>query len=761
MDEREEAALREKLERLRTGSKQHRHEEPQVHERKRNILDNRYIFLSIVVLIFLVNIVLRMGLAHYTGFFEPDGFFHYAVLGQAIANHYIVPANQTISGFPSHNGITEPNGLYYMTLIPYSILKYVGISYYNIERYISVLFGVLDAVGAYFLAKYITNSRTAGLISMLFISISSGDIARTAALVYRGDTFVTIFVLLALIFFAKSALESRPTRQYIYAALSGLVLGTAAAIWGGAPFGVVIYIGALAVLIVYAFLKASERLLWSGFVLSLGLLLSYIVEWIYLYANVIRYVPSLGSIHFFIFLLPLLLGSLLAYYVIKKKDGTFSAIAETWQKRAVFVIIAILVVFGAVSVLFYGYFTTLASSAFGTGSLGTTIQELQRPSLLFVWDSFSYQLILAPIGLLLALIFGRKLAGHDKAGMANVALIAVAVYFLVTIWLQYSAIRYNSLVAPPIAILAACTVYILPKLFLGKRRLFTYVSYFFVGLFIALIALNISQTYVNSYTSGQADGINNQFLAAMAWMYNNTPTSATVLALWPDGSVVEGWAHRQSYMDSVNGQTNSKIYNFSRWLFSQSPDAQYLLNASRPQYFVVRNYWVQELGGIAAEGEIANASPYGYEQMSSLHIQQANNGTTVYFFNSSAYPYYSVDLVEQHPANSTARFVALFGSALSQGRVPLSSVIFVNQTGGPYSIALPGLNNTLNFSFVMFYQGSTITGGAILGPTMPRSNFFRFVDLCSLATCPYNDSGVTMQVVYQNSDTKIIKINYP
>ena len=230
MDEHEERRLREKLDRLKG--------EGQVHaghaaNAKKGFLDNKYTIIAIVFAIIVLNIILRLGLAKYTGFFEPDGFFHYAVIGQSILNHYIVPVTQVLSGFPVHNAITEPNGFYYITIIPYAILHFAGISYYSIMRYLPVLFGILDAFGAYLIAKYLTNSRAAGLIAMLLVSISSGDIARTAATVYRGDSFITAFALLAFILMIKSMTAKEKRFSYIYAILSGIILGTAPAIWGG------------------------------------------------------------------------------------------------------------------------------------------------------------------------------------------------------------------------------------------------------------------------------------------------------------------------------------------------------------------------------------------------------------------------------------------------------------------------------------------------------------------------------------------------
>ncbi len=755
MEEHEERELRDKLERLK-GQESGKPPHQEHRSAKKTLIDNRYAFLAIIIAILVINVVLRVGLLKYAGFFEPDGFFHYAVIRQAITlNHGIVPMNLTLSGFPAHNAITEPGGLYYVTIIPYAVLQYFGISYYTIMRYIPLVFGMLDAIGAYFIAKYLTNSRVAGLLAMLFISISSGDIARTAALVYRGDGFVTIFILVAFMLFVKTVMGSG-RRSWIYAALAGITLAVAEAAWGGAPFGLVAFMAAIILLIVYAFIRADEKLLKPAVTLSLGLLLFYGIQRLFIAVKILRYVPALGSIHFFIFYLPILLGSLVALYLVRGRRR-FDAIAGTWQRRAALAIALVALAVIALVVASPGYIGQLVNSAIGTGSLGTTIEELQRPSLAFIWQSFSWQIVLAPLGVVLFLLLGRRIVSKEHSMTANIAFIAVIAYFMVTLWLQLSAIRYNSLVAAPIAILAAYAVYAVPKSLMGNRR--RWLIYIPIAIFAALMVLNTMQTFGSSFSSGQADGITPQFLQAMAWLRGNTPANATVLALWPDGSVVEGWGSRTSLMDSVGGQSGARIYNFSQWLFSTVPNATYLYNAGRPQYFVVRGYWIYEIGGIATEGGISNTSAYGYDTMSSLSIQRSQNATA-YLFNSSAYPYYSAEMISSRSGNRTVGVQAYVGSVLSPNKFAIKNVIFINQSGGPYSKVASALNNTANYSLAVYFNGSSITGGAILGPKMPTSNFFKFVALCDYSGCPFGASNVTMQVVYQNSDAKIIKITY-
>jgi asparagine N-glycosylation enzyme membrane subunit Stt3 len=838
MDDKAEKELREKLEMLKRQQKRSEGHEPaaredggaahagseaQLHEHQAkhvSPLDNRYLFLALFILILAIAVVLRVGMLKYSGFFEPDGFYHYSVITQAVENNYIIPNVSVFSGFPSHYRVTEPEGFYYVTIIPYMLLRYFGIGYYTIMRLVPILFGMLDAIGAYFLSRELSRSRVLGLLAMTFVAISSGDIARTAALVYRGDGFVTIFLITSLLLALKSVNAKKGMHKYYYAIASGVVLAVGITVWNGAPFAIVVYIVTLAVMLVYSFTKAELDLVYSTVVLTLALLLTYTLERLFILANVIRGVPALGSYHFFVFYAPLLLGGLLVFYILKNSSRLF-VIAGSPYRRAGFVL-AILVVF--IVVLFAGapkYVSYLASGGGGviaSGALYTTIQELQKPTLSFIWASFSYQVILAPLGIIMFLAFRKRLynAGHNMsaARSATLGFIAIASYFALTTYLQINAIRYNSLVSVPFAILSAYAVYsvlsatyrktrmapvmamlaafvavfyiavlvskngIVSALvaysvfFLGsiayvfgiekdpeRKKIMNMIFLLLVGLFAIIITLNFVQTYIQSFTSVQADDINSQFLAAMQWMRNNTPANATVLALWPDGSVVEGWAHRQSLVDSVGGQNEVQIYNMSRFLFNESTDYAYLEKINRPQYIVVRNYWFAELSGIAIEGNITNSTAYGYDTMSSLHVQSLANSTE-YIFNSSSYPYYSVDLVAAPSHNGSTQFSAYLGSVAQRGVALIKNIVLVNQSSGGYALYTSNSTAAINYTFMMDYQENSITGGTILGPKMLGSNMFKLIVLCNTLECPYNDANVTMQLVYRNNDTKIFHIEY-
>ena len=808
-------------------------------------------------------------------------------------NHFVVSNYLNISGFPWHNFIGEAPGLIYITVILYYILHGItGLSLLTVMRWVPIMFGVLYAILAYYLAKTISNSRALGLLAMLLVSVCSGNIARTAGTVYRGDSFITLFIMLALLLMVKCFEEKKHVMKWVWGVLASVALASGIVIWTGSPFIIVIYLLALLLSIIYGFIRSDRNVLFSGVVLSVLLLLMHFLQVAYVYIGIARAVTFSGN-DFFIFYIPVLIGSIIAYYAmvhihrIKLLSTALNRILVTLAVGFV----ALIVIYA----LFGGTITSVASPIGGAAaaanttnttilnntaahaSITATTQELQKPSFQFLWSSFNVQAFLAIMGIALAatilfyrhfgrhmitfaaaaavilagtglllylgggpvlelvafgaalialfgglILFGERLIAERDFKISSVGFLAVLAYAAVTGYLQVQAIRFNAIVSVPLAIFAAFAFYAIGRMFYGmaiERKAVSAVivaaiaivsvvvmySLFISGYFgtsfaavaasaafmsVALVALLLYgvyalaarrpvelkymvvvailvlsafafySTYIQSYTAVQADGINPSFLSAMTWMKANTPANATVLALWPDGSVVEGWANRTSYMDSVGGENGTRIYPFSKFLFNTTPDSSYLYKIGKPGYLVARTFWYEELGGIAQEGLVQNATAYGFVILPVINLSR--NTTTQFFtFESSSPPYYKTELLVTPQANGTNAFVAYLGLANGTRFVEMRSVILFNTTNGAYSIINASRNiTTANYTLMVGYSGTNVNGAYILGPKLVRSNLFDFTFLCSTFACAYDNSNVTLTSVYSNSDTKIFKINY-
>ncbi len=887
-------------------------------------LNNRYVFIAVVVVILAIGVFERTGMMKYQGLYEPDGFYYYSIITQTIANHFIRPHYSAFSGFPVHNIVAESPGLEYITVIPYMLLNGLGITALQIMRVMPIVFALLEIITAYYITRFIVDSRLAGVLSMFFIAVSSGNIARTAALVYRGDSFISLFLMLALLFMLlalrnmdllysdRHALRRRMLRERIgselvrrhikeekelkgrheaelavikghesaeleklrafhaeeekkliemhlkdeealyieqkgkapdhdaserghsmlkpiaYILISAFLLSLGVVIWTGSPYIVVVYMFSILFILVYAFLAGDEHLLLSDILLSIGLLVAYALERLFMLIHFAPQGITLTGNKFFVFYLPLLAGALVAWYLVSRN---FKIVRDPISRLSLLGIIVVVLL--ALSFTILLPFINAMTSTVGinliplpasitntiTYAVGQTTQELQRPTWDFLFSSFHVQLILAPIGILLFLFAGSRIGStrRHKALIGvnfNEGMLAMLAYFVVTAFLQYAAIRYNALFSIPIAIFAAYGTYAIWALLRNRQitqkiviafiavvfdiviayalatkiyplfatglallvisavmvnllliYVFVYSIYatmksrlslqsVFIGLMVALLVMNFYSTYVQSISVGQADGINPQFLQAMAWMRNNTASNATVLTMWPDGSVVEGWAHRQSYTDSVGGENASRIYPFASFLFETNQSSLSYIQEVHPDYIVARTFWFDEIGGVAVEGLVQNASAYGYDILTSLKASR-NNTASFYLFNSTTY---KAEMVINN-INGTSSLLAYIGAASSPTMVPITRVLFYNASSYSYSLVNTTTRPALNYTLMVSYSRNGITGATILGPKLLESNIFKLVYLCNYNGCPYNGS-VRMRDIYMNNDTRILQVYY-
>jgi hypothetical protein len=916
-------------------------------------IHNKAVIILFMVAILAITIYARLGLSHAQGLFEPDGFFYYSIIRATIANHLFEPQHLGISGFPTHNFIGEAPGLPYLTVIFYLLLGWSGVGYLAIMRNLPVFFGILEVILAYFLAKELSNSELCGLLAALFVGVSAGNIARTAALVYRGDTFITLPLMLALLVLLKGMKVKSEKIAAVLALFAAFVISTGVLVWNGSPFIIAIYIFSLVLLVVYSFVSWKPELLRRTLIFTAALFIVFLLQNLYLHFGAARSGLALEGWSFLIFYIPVMAFALLAYMIMRK--GRVGLLHKPiW--RAIGAAVVILIVAGAVGIVFKGAVGTIASSA-GVSvpvstsqsnsiayAVGATTQELQKPSFSFLFASFGLQLYLLFIGvlafiflmrdkvmalfeqhsrrqllwaivgvgelaliviiylvhlsvvpgflysaryfvvyslvladLLLAFYLMKKAPSGDMriAMIGGICLwlligwswlwyashsfstplfltilsfmiIAVSVYddtdagegsafnaipylvifayLAITAYLQYNAIRYNSLISIPAAIFAAYGVYIMMRkagsirisnqtlgfvFAIGVVAVLLVLSFFWLGnlihtgnlahsnwylfegyltiiimatlmgylivplirsqpvdlkiiclLAVALVILfSCVFTIVESYSSSQADGINPSFLSAMGWLKNNTATNATVLALWPDGSVVEGWGNRTSYMDSVGGENATRIYYFARYLANDSIDSQYLYSIGKPEYIVARQYWLTELSGLIAEGVPADPQNYTFTPLSASKAPQQNATAQLYFFSNG---YYNVTLVNKKQTNSTAppNYTAyLQVPSQGPGLYRVSAVTLYNISSQGYT-EFNSTGTAINYTFMLFYSGSQIQGAIILNNQLYKSNLFKLVWLCNQYQCPYSNGTAKISPVFANNDTRIYKVSY-
>ncbi len=489
----------------------------------------KQILFEILVLgfIFASTVYFRSSLLKYFGFFEPDDFYHYSVIRAAVANHFIIPLYLSISGWPAHTIISEPAGLYYLVLVPYFFLRYVGISYYTIMRYIALVFGILDVIATYFLAKSLNKSEFFALLSMLFVALSMGDAARTSALVFRGDSFITFFLIMSLVVTLKMFKEINLKRKLILAIIAGAILSLANFVWNGAPFTTVIFLLLFILLLMFGF-TFSDRKFFTDAKFMLILFLAWFAL-VSLYRHTYLIIgQTFTGWHF----IPIFIAMLTSIYLLEFIDKQVSSSTSHKKRFAIFIGIfmaAFLLIYAllpnfVMSVIINGSFLSLSPNRFAA-----TIQELQPPHFSFLIASFNLELFLSLMNFgIIASVFSNLkyvfelliallavpyfyIPIFDAEGLAkgrarimfsyNEPLLALLAYFLTTAYLQINAIRFNSLVSVPLAIFAAYTIFWLIKYAENDELKIRQNAFaiFEVGSLLVLFAILLAVLAVNKF----------------------------------------------------------------------------------------------------------------------------------------------------------------------------------------------------------------------------------------------------------------------
>ena len=427
-----------------------------------------------------------MTLLQYQGFYEPDGFYHFSVIRAAVNNNFVVPKVLGISGWPAHTLVTEPVGLYWATLFPYFILRFFGISYYDVMRLVPLLFAIFDVLGAYYLSRFLSKDKIFGILVMSLVALSAGDAARTSALIYRGDGFVTIFLILALIFITYLFKSKDRNKKIAFMLLGALSLSICDLVWNGASFAIAIIISALIVFMSFGFVFKKEKM-YNDNIYLIGLILIW-----YLLVNLYRaatffYGQALTGTYFIYLFVILIITWIIGYLINNKKFEFF----ETISKRALFLILFGMLIGFIIYFGLNGFIQQLfIDNGFSTvgNTFAQTIQELTPPTLPFLYGSFGITLITTPmtilmsistllsgaqniiwILILLALVPYLFMNIYDSRDWFNgnprfifdvkPEMLLIIIYFALTAYLQIFAIRFNSLISVPLAIFSAYTIY--------------------------------------------------------------------------------------------------------------------------------------------------------------------------------------------------------------------------------------------------------------------------------------------------------------
>ncbi len=756
-----------------------------------------------------IAVYFRTTMLHDYGFYEPDGFYYYSVIRATVNNHFSIPAVLSTSGWPSAGTVAEAHGIYWLVLAPYAVLQYFGISYYTVMRLIPVVFALLDMLAAYLFSRYLSKDRVFGLLVIAFVALSMGNAARTSALIFRGDTFITFFLLMSLVFFIEVFRQESRNRKLVFAAAAGITLALGNLVWNGAPFADATFLLSFVALTLSAFAFRKDAIIEGGKYIILSIFIWYALANLANLAGIIPQQQLLGLSYFPIYVL-VAFAWLLVYYLSKNA-------VSIMRNPALRVGLIVLGVVVGVSLLF-ALDPSLINSIFvgngfvaAPGSFASTTQELQPPTFQFLWTSFGVNLFTSLPSLLLSLPYywnvqdslwvasygvlgvvlmllcfipyflmqvydsGGFLKGNARLRLElSIPIILLMSYFILTAYLQVHVIRFNSILSVPLAILSAYTLYWLFKFSSqsGLPRPHVFVPQAVMLLIFAIVFYYLFYD-ANLYSIGlvQADSINPMFIGAMQWLGANSPPSSVVLTLWPDGSVAEGVANRTVVMDSVGSENGTRATPFAAWLLNDTPDPQFLSSRiiGNPNYLIVRTPWLIETQGIYTEAMISkNSSLYGYGPLYSFNetIINSTERRIEFRMGQGVYPYVVVSIQYSNSTQSVNGASSMVQIDPTHA-VPFADLAFYNNNGNFSTISQ--INQSSTNGELLLLQYSTIprpglfvnlTGAYIFAPGLAQSNMLKLMYLCNDYYCTWNNKYAAMQLVYANPDTKIFRIIY-
>jgi dolichyl-diphosphooligosaccharide--protein glycosyltransferase len=507
----------------------------------------------ILFAIILVALALRLTTFKYPYLMAYDPFHHYKI-AEYIAQGNRFPEVWHLSQYPNGARISEPMGLYYVSVLLYKISKVFGMSFFSAFKLSTPIFGALTIVPAYLLAKEVFNRRTA-FFSAVILAFLPAFAYRTFSGFYRGDGFSVFFMVLGFYLFLKS-LELEIRKSIALALAAGLCFGFMGLVWNGFMFGFVVLSGFAVLYSLVTYLQGKKSRVLLSYAISAGLGIALIKYSVMVQPHAQGFIRDLIR---YVYPSTLIFSGLLEG--IKYK----TAHLEMKVRAAPLALIALaspIVVYKLASEvvrnLLTGYGLVKAARVFTQ-----TIGELQPPSLEVLWGKYSILsnlvdfsslpmpgvltllLVLFPLGLL---FLARDLYRWNWKALF------FGMWALASLFLFKTALRYAFLASIPLAILGALFLVRTEEKLSNKRLL-----HLLPLSVILLVAVNGV-----TYASQQRPHMTPEWYEALNFL--KTQEEGGVMTWWDYGSWIQGIAGFPTTMDTVHGQHVGRVKEVGRAL---------------------------------------------------------------------------------------------------------------------------------------------------------------------------------------------------
>jgi dolichyl-diphosphooligosaccharide---protein glycosyltransferase len=571
----------------------------------RGIKTKYLLVIVIICLSFSVAFMLRAYPIKY-GFYlnEFDPFFDFRATQYIVDNGINAYFNwhDHMSWYPEGRDIatTSQSGLHITAAVLYQIFG-MGLPLLDFTIWFPVIIGSASTILMFLLVRCITGSTIPGLIASVFFAVSPAIIQRGNLGWFKSEP-LGIFYGLGGSYLFISALKERKYKFLIPKAIfSGVILGLAAASWGGAQYFVI----PIAIFIfVLAFVsKGLKNPLLVSVLFTTSILLVALVF------------PRPGTS--FVFGLPgiLLMGSTAFLFVstlIKKKSSERTAVRNTAIVFVIFIVIGFAIISsGLYKTPSFRYLNAINPFISSQNKLVESVAEHSTPTIVDYFRQFSILIIFSGLGawvafknknnttMIFALIIGltgiyisatfARLLVFASIGM--VILSSIGIYEVVR---SITSIRRDTEKQSigPVQSDAKSSA----KSIKSKKHIFAYMA--FSAILIVLLTIPMvydkNTNWITSAdvpTSISNGGTNyrlttNDWIDTLTWMSNNTPKNSTIASWWDYGYWITALGNRTSLADNAT-INQTRIETIAKMFISPEEEGWKLANNLRADYILI------------------------------------------------------------------------------------------------------------------------------------------------------------------------------
>ncbi|MBT3406696.1 hypothetical protein HN419_06040 [Candidatus Woesearchaeota archaeon] len=485
---------------------------------------------KIEVILLIILVLFAFGVRLVTlpkgDFLGADNFYHYSILKQSYENKELSTDNNLDVCYEGVKG-GHPVGFY---LIPYWLSYIMGP--FNALAISSALYAAISILLCFLLFKLLFNSQIAFIASFL-IAGTNAHLARSVALIYKGDNLISIFLFLGLIFAVKMLEEDRLRLKLYYALGVGFATGLATMFWNGYLLVLAIVNTSIILYILYEYIKQKEVRL-NLIAASVALAVQFVLVEALGHMFVTIFADFYKVTYILYFILPafILFGVLEIFGRLGQKDVRLRYLP--FVLFALFGLIIFVWKFAMILEILTGFGYIKADDPFSQN-----IQELTPLTWSYLWFHVWFFILTAIGGLYF--LFKNMTAKRVFA----ILLVVVFGYMMIV------SKRYVFLASIPIQLCSALFIYALINSF-KKYKKWLYV------VPILLILVNAAYS-VNAVTTHLNPRVDDDFKNSLYYLQDNSEDKSCVISTWEKGGMVQAYSGRHSYTSSVGGQHIERI----------------------------------------------------------------------------------------------------------------------------------------------------------------------------------------------------------